>query len=101
MLFRSNDTAYEIPLCDLSSDVCSSDLHDQARHRAHHRVHPPGTALEALPAIPPVIHTGPAAAPALSIVQAHRGTIPADPFKVQAHQAIPAVRISQRAASAG
>ena len=26
MLFRSNDTAYEMNLCDWSSDVCSSDL---------------------------------------------------------------------------
>ena len=26
MLFRSNDTAYEMSLCDWSSDVCSSDL---------------------------------------------------------------------------
>ena len=26
MLFRSNETAYEIPTSDWSSDVCSSDL---------------------------------------------------------------------------
>ena len=28
MLFRSNETAYEIAICDWSSDVCSSDLFD-------------------------------------------------------------------------
>ena len=29
MLFRSNDTAYEMDYCDWSSDVCSSDLSEQ------------------------------------------------------------------------
>ena len=29
MLFRSNDTAYEMYICDWSSDVCSSDLKNQ------------------------------------------------------------------------
>ena len=77
--------------------------HHQARHRAHHRGHLPGTALEDLPAIPPVTHTGPAAAPAPSKGQAHREVIPGVPFKVQeVHPAIQAaVPICQRVASAG
>ena len=29
MLFRSNDAAYEMYICDWSSDVCSSDLISQ------------------------------------------------------------------------
>ena len=74
----------------------------QTLHRAHHQAHPPDIALEDLPAIPPVTHIDPVAAPAPSKELAPQGVIlPADPFKVQAHQAIPAVRISQRAASAG
>ena len=30
MLFRSNETAYEMQHCDWSSDVCSSDLDEVA-----------------------------------------------------------------------
>ena len=102
-LIQDKQARYQVREVPTGEIALHHQAHHQARHRAHHRVHPPGTALEDIPAIPPVTHTDPAAAPAPSIVQAHRGAIQADPFKVQeGHPAIQAaVPICQRAASAG